>query len=327
LVTSFLRLRKIKPDVVHVNTEWGCGWEGLLAAKLLRIPVVGTFHTFFAEPGYLKCLGLPNWQWIRSTMWRYSVSFFNRCQTVTSPSATVKCALLEHGLKREPLVISNGIAQPPLLSEAAIAELRRSHGVVGPSFVYVGRISPEKSTDVLLRAFQPVVRQYPDARLVLIGDGPYCGRLTQLAQELAIAGNVLQLGYVPHEQLMAGNLPLLGDVFVTASKTENQPLSVLEAMSFGLPVIGPRANGLCELIDHGHNGLFSPPDDVAALTNCMTSLIEDQALRRRMGSSAPHSVAAHALSRVSDRWEELYHQVSGQSPPPKPTIRDNSAAA
>jgi glycosyltransferase involved in cell wall biosynthesis len=328
LVTSWSRLRTIKPDVVHVNTEWGCGWEGLLAAKALNVPVIGTFHTFFAEPGYLKCLGLPNWRWIRALMWKYSISFFNCCHTVTSPSAAVRRALLDHGLKREPVVISNGIAQPRLLHASSIADLRAEHGVSGPSFVYVGRISPEKSTDVLLKAFQRVALEYPAARLVFVGDGPHRARLTQLSQELRIAAQVIQLGFVPHEQLMARNLPLLGDVFVTASKTENQPLSVLEAMAFGLPVIGPRAHGLCELIVHGHNGLAFPPDDVRALAGCMTGLIEDEALRRAMGANSRQFAAAHGLVRVLDQWEEVYRRLLGQSPlTTKPTVLDSSAAA
>ena len=110
-VSSLFRVRKLKPDVVHMSTEWGCGWEGLVASKLLGVPTVGTFHTFFADPGYLKAFGLPSFSWIQSFMWRYSVFFYNSCQTITSPSRSVRNALLEHGIKYDPVIIPNGISQ------------------------------------------------------------------------------------------------------------------------------------------------------------------------------------------------------------------------
>lgn len=66
VVSSLFRLRKINPDIVHINTEWGCGWEGLIASSLLRKPTIGTFHTFFADPGYLKSFGLPSFKLLQS---------------------------------------------------------------------------------------------------------------------------------------------------------------------------------------------------------------------------------------------------------------------
>ena len=300
------KLAAIKPDVIHINTEWGCGWEALLGAKLLGLPSVGTFHTFFADPGYLKAMGLPDNAIMRQLMWRYSVCVFSQCNIVTSPSKAVHDALIAKGLRSEPVLVSNGIRPVSLRPHEEIMGLRAKHQLHGPTFVYVGRLSSEKSLDVLVRAFHHVVVEVPEARLVLIGNGPYHLRLQRLIRQLGLESQVVQLGYVPHDELLAANLPLIGDVFVTASKTENQPLSVMEALTFGLPVIGVKARGMPELITDGQNGLLCPPDEPMAMARCMIRLGHDTSLRQRMSQAACASVADHTITRTVDKLEHIY---------------------
>ena len=300
------KLVAIKPDVIHLHTEWGCGWEALLGAKLLGIPSVGTFHTFFADPGYLKAMRLPNNAIMRRLMWRYSVFIFSQCNAVTSPSKAVHDALIAQGLRSKPVLVSNGMRPVFLRPREEIMRLRAKHQLHGPTFVYVGRLSPEKSLDVLVRAFHHVVVQLPEARLVLIGKGPYRSRLNRLLDQLDLNAHVVQLGYVPHHDLLLTNLPLLGDVFVTASKTENQPLSIMEALAFGLPVVGVNARGLPELVTDGENGLLCQPDDPVDMARCMIRLVTDASLRQHMSQAALASVASHSITHTVDKLEHTY---------------------
>lgn len=308
-VSSFFRLKKINPDIVHLNTEWGCGWEGLVASSLLRKPVVGTFHTFFADPGYLKSFGLPTSNWLQAIMWRYSVFFFNSCRTVTSPSAAVKQSLMQHGIRHEPVIIPNGIPVPEPIDWRAVKQQRLKHQIHGPAFVYVGRLSPEKSLDVVLEAFARVQRRRRRSRLVIIGDGPSRGSLENLSTGLGIRPYVDFLGHVDHDRLIAERLPLLGDTFVTASKSENQPMSVLEAMALGLPVVGAAAKGLPELIASEHNGLLFEPDNPDAMASCMLRMAARTKRRRRMGRNAMMFAANYNIPAVADRLEELYRRT------------------
>lgn len=300
------KLAAIKPDVIHINTEWGCGWEGLLGAKLLGIPSVGTFHTFFADPGYLKAMGLPNNVIVRTLLWRCSLFIFSRCNAVTSPSQAVRDALIANGIRCEPVLISNGVGPVSLRPHEEIRKLRAQHHLHGPTFVYVGRLSPEKSLDVLVRAFHHVVARLPEARLVLIGKGPYRSRLTRLIRQLGLEAHVVLLGYVPHHELTSRNVPRIGDVFVTASKTENQPLSIMEALAFGLPVVGVHARGMPELITNGENGLLCQPDDPVDMARCMLRLVHDASLRHHMSQAALASVADHTITRTVDKLEHTY---------------------
>lgn len=320
-VFSTLRhLRRDPPDLVHVHTEWGCGWEGLITAKLLGKPVVGTFHTFFAEPGYLKSLRLPTWNWIQRVVWTYAVTFFNRCDAVTSPSEAVRDSLVANGVKNRPLVISNGIAEPNRISERQIQTLRRSHGIHGPAYIYVGRIAPEKSMDVLVDAFRIVHQQNPKARLVIVGDGPTTADLDRQINEYRLNEAVIRLGFVPHQELLERNLLLLGDSFVTASKTENQPLSVLEAMAFGLPIIGPRAKGLCEMIQNGQNGFAFDSDDVEGMAKAMMRFdVLDSIQKSDMSAASKDYAEHHSLYASMDRLLELYARLTGLSATPNAT--------
>ena len=303
------QLKKWRADLVHVNTEWGTGWEGLAAAKRLGIPTVGTFHTFFADPGYLKSFGLPNWWILRTLLWQYSSFYFSRCDRITAPSAAVRDALIEKKVAPTPVIVSNGMPSARMLPDAEIDRRREEHGLNGPTLVYVGRVSPEKSLDVLLRAFAQVTQQRSDARLLMVGDGPSRKSLVALAESLGIADAIVWLGHVDHERLIAENIPRWGDFFVTASKTENQPLSVMEAMSFSLPVVAANAKGLPELVTDGENGLLFEPDNPDALSECVLRIIADMPACREMGQRALKSLNRHSIERSVDELEKVYRHA------------------
>jgi 1,2-diacylglycerol 3-alpha-glucosyltransferase len=309
LISSVRLLRKIKPDIIHVHTFGGCGWEGALATRLLSIPSVCTFHGFFAEPGYMKCFGLPNWKIMHFLLWKYSVAFHNRFDEVISPSQAVKKALMNGGVKTTPIVISNGIYQLSLPTPKEIAKLRSRYNIKGPSFIFTGRISAEKSPEILIKAFRKVVDKHPKAKLVLAGDGTSMGAVKQQINELKLRENVLLLGYVPNKKLISENMLLLGDVFVTASKTENQPLSIHEAMTFGLPIIGPKAKGIPEMIIDGDNGFLFPPDNVKKLAECMLRIADDKQLLRRMAKRSKDYSSKDTLSSSIEKVVKLYREV------------------
>ena len=327
VLTTWKYLRKNRPDVIHVHTEWGCGWEGLFAAKRLGVPVVGTFHTFFAEPGYLKSLRLPTWQWIQSMVWNYAVGFFNKCDVVTSPSEAVRLSLVDHGVRGEPVLISNGIESPPALSDAQISALRAEHGITGPAFIYVGRVAPEKSLDVLIDAFKLVHDRLPNAKLVVVGDGPTKPQLDHQVAQLGLEDAVIRTGFVPHGELIERNLLMLGDAFITASKTENQPISVLEAMAAGLPVIAAQAKGLKEMIDHEHNGFGFEPDNVEECANRMLNftVLDKQAIST-MSEEARLFAQQNSLAASIDQLEGIYFRLAGIDPVTQADPRSLTAA-
>ncbi len=308
-VSSLFHMRRNEPDVVHVHTEFGCGIEGLMLARMRGIPAVGTFHTFFAEPNYLKQFYIPNTSLTRRAMWKYSVTFFNRCRTIISPSQSVKDYLMRWGIAQEPVVMSNGIDRPNLKPDDEIRAMREAWGIDDFAFVYVGRVSPEKSLEVVLEAFREIHRGFPRTKFVMIGAGPSVKRLEQRIRQYGLDRAVIRTGRIDRTRLMRDNLLRLGDAFVTASKTENQPVSILEAMTFGLPIVGARAKGIPELVDHEKNGFLFEPDSVEQLVRQMKVLIRNRDWTRSMGRHSLRMAAFHHIDVVGDRLEQLYAEA------------------
>ncbi|MEM9157801.1 MAG: glycosyltransferase [Verrucomicrobiota bacterium] len=305
-IYTYRRLRKKNPDLIHCHTEFGCGLEGMLLGRWKKVPVVGTFHTFFAEPTYLKQFHLPNLAITRYGMWKYSVTFYNRCNRLISPSDSVRDHLVEKGIKTDPIVMSNGIEMVDFLPSDEIRSFRESMGIDDFAYVYVGRISPEKSMEVALEAFGETRRKHPKAKFVVIGNGPSDEAVDSKIRDLGLGGSVIRTGRVERDILMSKNYPLLGDAFITASKTENQPISILEAMAFGLPLVGPKAKGIPELVEDGKNGYLFEPDDVKGMSAAMNLMIEDRDATKAMGEASLALARTHSMEAVGDRLEGIY---------------------
>lgn len=303
-------LRKFKPDIIHVHTEWGCGWEGVMLAKMMRKPLIGTFHTFFAEPEYLKQFHLPNHRLTQAMMWRYSVFFYNHCNRILSPSRSVADQLSARGADRIPHMLSNGIPLYARVEDSEIVRERENLGLGDAfTFIYIGRLSEEKSLPVLLHAFAALRKVKPEARLVVVGNGPDREALEELAEVLGLEEAAVFTGSIPHAELVRRNLPRVGHVFVTASKTENQPVSILEAMSFGVPLIGADAKGIPEMVRPGETGLLFPPDDVQALADTMRRMMEDEELRITCGEGARHFAEDNSIHSVVRQLVFHYEQT------------------
>lgn len=298
-------LRKFKPDVIHVHTEWGTGWAGIFAAWRLKIPAVGTFHTFWDDPRYVHHFPWPNWKIIQRAMGAYSAFFYRRCTATIAPSSSVESHLKKRGLNA--VVVSNGMPTPELSSDREIDKLRAEFGITdSPTFLYLGRVSFEKSLPLCLAAFKAVLATIPDAQFVMIGDGPEMDAIKAEAGRLGIESSIIFTGAVPHDELIRRNLPRLGEVFVTASETENQPVSILEGMSFGLPAIGPRSRGIPELIAPEQNGLLFEPGNVNELTRHMLRTVTDKPLLDQMSRGAFETSEFHSISHTGKRLHQLY---------------------
>lgn len=310
LMSSLPKIKAFRPDVIHTHTEFGCGWEGVAAARLLDTPLVATFNTFYGDPEYLSHLHQPMRWAARKGVWHYLMTYYNRCHALISPSDSALQELRKRGLKIPGHLIPNGGPEVTWLPDSDIAKARQQLGLSeAPCFVYVGRVSHEKSLDVLLHAFRKVINQCEDAKLLMIGDGPYRSEMNRLIRKLDLRDSVLETGMVPHDKLIKDNILRVADVFVSASKTENHPVSVLESLMFGLPMIGPEARGMPEIIKHDENGLIFAPDDVEELSQRMLSLATDIPTRERLAAGALQSRERYRIGNVVNEVLGVYDSV------------------
>jgi glycosyltransferase involved in cell wall biosynthesis len=177
-----------------------------------------------------------------------------------------------------------------------------------PTIVAIGRLSPEKGYDRLLRAFARIAVERPEWRVVIWGEGTERQPLEALRAELGLTDRVALPGLTrqPLDELSEASILAL------PSRREGFPMVAVEALACGVPVVafdclsGPR-----ELIQDGVNGRLIPADDVDGLAAALAALMDDPAERRRLGANGPQIVARFSLERVLGSWEDLFASVLG----------------
>lgn len=304
---SISKMRKFKPDVIHVHTPMGVGWEAVFASTLLGIPLIGTHHTFYDH--YLKYVKM-DFDWAKTMSWKVTAAYYNRCDMILSPSAALIDAMRKTGLKVPAKVMPNPVDADmfkPLLDRNEKKKLKEQFGIPGLSIVYMGRIGYEKNIKGLLDAFQIVSADRPEVRLMIVGDGPDRPELEEAVRSKNLEDKVIFTGFLGDEPLVQALQA--NDIFVTASKSENMPISVLEALAAGLPAIGVRAKGIPEIIRDGENGLLAEPDNTEELAQKIKTLLEDEGLRERFSARSRQIALEYSAHRTAEFLEEAYKEA------------------
>jgi glycosyltransferase involved in cell wall biosynthesis len=299
-------IASLAPDVAHIHSPVTLGVMARIGAGRRRVPVVYTNHYL---PANVRASAAPRARALDALFYRHVVGFSNKCSYVTAPTATALGLLRERGLRVPSGVLSNGVDLDAYSPGLADVRIRHRYGLPAgrPLILSVGRLSPEKRTDVLLDA---VARLGPDTQIAIAiaGAGPDEARLRSQAQRLGLARKVLFLGFVPGPDLPG--LYRLADVFAIASEAELQSLTTMEAMATGLPVVAVDAYALSELVRHGHNGFLARPGHAAEVAAYLDQLCSDPCLRARMSAASLRIISGHERQRWLDEWESLYRMLA-----------------
>ena len=288
-------VERLRPFVIHTH-QYALKYA-LPAGRLLRTPIVHTLHNLAGVEVSKLDRFVHRWAF-RGAVYPVAIA------------RAVDESFREIYGSRPAAVIPNGI-RTEAFSSTEREEWRRGLGV-GPRELLVtcvGRLVPQKNHGLLLRAFAKVGPQ-AGARLLLVGDGPLRGELEAQADRLGVRGFVEFLGVradVP--RILAAS-----DVFTLASDWEGNPLSVMEAMAAGLPVVATDVGGVAELVLDGETGLVVPAGDVVRFAEALGSLLEAHEMRGRLGvAGARIAREVFDVSTMSRRYAELYRSV-GEKP-------------
>ncbi len=225
-------------------------------------------------------------------------------------------------------VIANGVDTARYRPLGADVHLRAAVGLppAAPVVGIVAALRPEKHHECFLRVARRVRQQLPECRFLIVGDGERRSALEAYAQELGVAGAVHFLGTrqdVP--ELLA-----LFDVFLLTSHMEANPVSILEALACGKPVVAPRVGSIAESVQHGTSGYLAPPGDEEALAQYVLDLLADPAKSQQMGRNGREHVVRHAsLESMVEGYarliEEVYDRKAGTAQPDEPRDPPDSA--
>ena len=262
---------------------------GGIAAKLCGIPAVSTVHGFTA---YSPKMRFYEWLDIKA------LRFFIRAILAVSDKLRLK--LLGHGISSEKILVLRNI--PRLRFRPPDVNLASRNGSLRLGFV--GRLSPEKGLAFLVDAFGKL-RTDQDIHLNIIGEGPEKANIRTKVKSLGLEDRVTFHGYVPDPETIYSMIDLL----ILPSLTEGIPLTLLEGMSFGLPIIASDVGGIPEIVENNRSGLLVKAGSVDDLTEKMNLLIKDPDMRMRLGNGARERISSIC---DFDKWKETLLKVYRQ---------------
>jgi 1,2-diacylglycerol 3-alpha-glucosyltransferase len=293
-------------QVVHVHHPFLSGRLALRYCEPRNIPVVFTNHTRYDLYAQAYLPALP--EGLSETFLRtYLPSFCASCDMVIAPSHGMQDVLRHLGVTTSVEVVPNGVDLSPMrgpVQPVDRAELGFSEDDV--LLVFTGRLGPEKNLPFLLRAFAGTAKAYDNVGLMILGSGPEQENLEDRVQYMGIADRVRFTGMIPYEKLPC--YLAAADAFVTASVTEVHPLSVIEAMATGLPVLGIQSPGVGDIVEDGVSGLLSE-EDVAVFTAKMVRMLTDCEMRKAMGARARLLSENYAVERTTNILLNHYQRL------------------
>ncbi len=229
-------------------------------------------------------------------------SVLRRAAHVFTPSGYLRDLVITWGVTPDQVSVMPNPA-PFGKPSATRPELRRRFALDGPTLAFAGRLTAQKSLDVMLAA----VAANPGVELVVAGDGEERDALLEGIARRGLGGRVRSLGPLPRAEVL--DLFAAADASVLSSSWENFPHSVVESLAVGTPVIATRVGGVAEVIEDGVNGLLVPAGDVDALAAAVSRFFADEGLRTRLRASASASVEGYSAERLLTTLERRLEET------------------
>ncbi len=284
---------------LHSATPGPIGLAALAIARILKLPIDGTYHTSLPQyAGYLTGDSA-----IEDLTWKYILWYYGQMDIVHAPSRSTGDELAAKGIPEEKIRLMHRGIDISLFHPSRRNGFWKTHYGIEDTCVkllYVGRISREKNLHILSEAFRRLLNKRSDIHLVIVGDGPY---LKEMAEELRGTPTTFT-GYLAGEMLASAYAS--ADIFVFPSTTDTFGNVVLEAQASGIPVIvtdqgGPREN----LLD-AVTGIVVKGDDTDNLMETMQYLLDHPDIRQRMGTAARNYMANRSFEDAFLKTWEMY---------------------
>ncbi len=295
-----------KLDVIHSHTEFGIGTFARIVARELNIPVIHTYHTMYEE--YMHYITKGHFDAAGRKFAEYLTMFY--CdktvkELIVPTKKTYDLFKEKYNIQRAVHIIPTGIDVERFHKENInmkdVETIKKELGLNKNDFVllFIGRLGKEKNIDFILNNFKNLKKQIPTLKFVIVGAGPYLDTLKEIIDKEDIEEDVIFTGRVQYTQIP--NYCHITDIFVTASTTETQGLTVIEAMSAGKPVVCANDESFKLVITDGQDGLFFSNEKEYEAN--ILKLYKDKAFRERISvqailTSNRFGIEAYAKSAV-----------------------------
>lgn len=295
-------------DVVHVHHPFLSGRLALHYCRPAQLPVIFTNHTRYDLYAQAYFPLLPE-EISEGLLRAYMPSFCEAVNLVISPSPGMEKILRELDVEIPIEIVPNGVELARFIQAEPLSRAEYGFSEDDILLIYTGRLGPEKNLGFLLQAFAGVVQAVENVRLLLVGDGPMKVELQTLASDLQIIEFVQFAGQIPYDK-MPGYLAMC-DVFVTASVSEVHPLSVIEAMGAGLPVMGIYSPGVGDSVEDGKTGLLSTKN-LPAFAAKLTRMCLQSQHRKEMGLASREASQKYDIELTTRMMAKYYEKLANE---------------
>lgn len=313
-IRAYSHIKAMDLDIIHVHTEFGVGVLGHVIGKLLKIPIVSTYHTTYED--YTHYVNTFNFLAIeklaKKTIVRLSRLFGSSSTIIIAPSAKTKTMLVNYGIKREIVVLPTGLDLEKFSKAKMNLELVSKYieqGDLKPEdhvLVFVGRLAKEKSIQFIIEGIKDIALKDENIKLVIVGSGPIEESLKDLVNSLELSKHVVFLGKIPSESVPA--VYHMADAFISASTTETQGLTYIEAMASGLPILARYDQVISELVIQGETG-YSFVDQASMVEVTMDFFNLTKERKMKMSSNAVDKVKIFDRKNFATSMIEVYKRA------------------
>ena len=310
----FDMVRPLELDLIHSHSEFSLYLASRLVSKKFKIPAVHTMHTYY--PDYISYVPPPGNLIMDKKLPSYLRHVLRNQKCVIVPSRKNADYLDDIKFARPVLIVPNGIdlshfsgsLDQTAERESSRRKIRERYGIASDDdmIVFTGRLGPEKNIPVLIENFKEIQKRRK-AKLFLVGDGPDRHSLQAYSHDLGLGEAVIFSGYLrwPDEVKQAY---AASDLFMSASHSEVHPISFIEAMASGLPVVAAKDSSIENMVLDGENGWALEDDSL--LWEKAIQILEDKTLRLQMGKRSAEIVQRYSMDNFINSILTCYERYA-----------------
>lgn len=303
------KIRKMKLDIIHTNTEFAIGMFGRIMAHELFVPVVHTYHTIYEDYTHYIKKYISKEERAKKLAKLYSKFSVRGAEELIVPTQKVAELMQRYGVKPDINVIPTGIDLGRFRTrdnEAEKGKLKAELGIPQENkiVIYLGRVSEEKNIDEVMNYLDRYMDMQSNITFLVVGDGPYRAALEKNARNLDHRKQMIFAGAKPWDEIT--HYYQLADVFVSASTSETQGLTYIEALASGVPIVARRDPCLDGVLLQGVNG-YEFDDEKSFVYGIEQILWNEKHIDYRKNAS--ESVEQFSTEKFAARVENIYYHV------------------
>lgn len=300
-------LRSENYDIIHIQTPFVAHYLGVKLSKLLNIPCIETYHTFFEEYLYHYIPLVPK-SLMRVVAKRFSRHQGNSLNGMVVPSNPMLSVLKNYGITTATEVIPTGI-EPASFELGNGDAFRKNYHIPlnKPVLLFVGRVAFEKNIGFLLHVLNLVRKSVPDILFVIAGEGPARHSLENDVAKLGLKEHVKFIGYLDrHTEL--NSCYRSADIFIFSSRTETQGLVLLEAMAQGVPVVSTAELGTRDVLKEGQ-GVWIAQEELTDFSEKITNMLAQPEKRKALVTAGREYALGWSASKQAERLISFYQHI------------------